>query len=228
VVDLLAGTITREMAGNPMWTDLCTLLGPGPTIWERLRLIQREPIHEFRIDIPVSLTFPADTTALRQHFLTHYAHTISDPGTFWFLIRNLVRLGNSRLVSIGAGTGYWEALLAPLLSHVAAFDISPPDILPNEYHTEAQLFHPVHLGGAEKAADFPDHTLFLSWPPPGPLAFDALEAYAGNLLIYMGVPEWTGSGSFFHQLLTRWKLIDFRHPVRWPGVEDTIWVLARK
>ena len=44
----------------------------------------------------------------------------------------------------------------------------------------------VAVGGVEKIAEHPDRTLFLCYPPTGDMAKACLDAYAGELFVYVG------------------------------------------
>jgi hypothetical protein len=73
------------------------------------------------------------------------------------------------IVEIGAGTGYWARLLAGRGVDIICYDMYPPivDEL-NGWHDKAGLFYPVNGGGPEIAAEHPDRTLLLCWPPYSP------------------------------------------------------------
>jgi hypothetical protein len=73
----------------------------------------------------------------------------------------------SPIVEIGAGTGYWAALLASRGADVVAYDIDLPGP-GNHWHQESYLYFPVQVGGVEMAAKHPDRTLFICWPPYRP------------------------------------------------------------
>lgn len=218
---MIGSIVTLGVAGNPFFRELIAQCGG------------RIPTRDAALDVQAE--HPGGSS-LRDRLLARYAHTISDPGTVGFVIKYVGGLGGGKMVSIGAGTGYWEGLLAQIVE-VTAFDIAPPDVLPNKYHGvfdasgswgPTPLFHPVNRGGPERAAEFPDYALFLSWPPPGPLAHEALQAYTGNLLVFMGVPKWNGNPDFYKVLDSEWELIDYRIPVRWRGIQDAVYVFCRR
>ncbi len=214
----------KEMTWNPFWDLLVELLG-------------YEPKHDIdpclRIDDE-----RLDGLTIREFFLSRYAHTIPDPKTVAFLFRWIRRISGRGVISIGAGTGYYEALLSQGCT-VFAFDLYPPNEQPNVYHgafdaagywQPTKVFHAVKRGGPEKAAMNSTLGLFLAWPPPGPLAFDALQAYDGNYLFYMGDiadPDQNASQAFFDALDAGWTPIAHRVPTRWKGSHDTIYVFKR-
>jgi len=110
------------------------------------------------------------------------------------------------LVEIGAGTGYWASLLRARGVNMVSYDIAPQVNLEggasqstlkkksskqNEYHGNVPGFTKVLQGNAMRAAEHGDRALFLCYPPPAePMAADALKAYNGNCVVYVG--EWGG------------------------------------
>jgi hypothetical protein len=209
--DIYAAVWGTPMLGNPYWRDVVETCGG-------LEPLSCVPPHQ------------------RLTLIHRYAHTISDPRTIGFLIEH-ANVGEGRVVEIGAGTGYWAAMFDQAGIRVNAFDQAPPDRFPNQYHHPATqpehapigLFHPVAQGGPEQAAFFPDHVLFMAWPPPDPFALDVLNHYQGNRFIYMGSwrPEQNGSYEFFAALEHYWELIALHQPIRWCGSDDHIAVLRR-
>jgi hypothetical protein len=98
----------------------------------------------------------------------------------------------SRVIEIGAGSGYWAWLLSQVGVVVIAYDCtSPPD-----------TWYPVRVGDESKVLLHRDATLFLCWPPAGSdMALNALLNYAGEYVIYVG--EWlrgNASAEFFDVL----------------------------
>lgn len=124
----------------------------------------------------------------RPHIVTRhdlvwtYAWGIPTPADLRWIVQHLA--GRS-VVEIGAGTGYWAWQLSQLDVDVLAFDIRTgkddnPWCRPIQYH-------PVHRGGPEKAGEHPTRALLLCWPPHhNPMAADALRAYGGDLVVYVG------------------------------------------
>src|SRR5207249_317953 len=91
------------------------------------------------------------------------------------------------LIEVGAGGGYWAQLLRERGLDVAAFD-EDPDPLTNAWITRS--WGRVDRAPAAIAADYPDRTLFLCWPPDGhPMALDALTAYEGQTIALIAAPH---------------------------------------
>ena len=110
------------------------------------------------------------------------------------------------IVEIGAGTGYWAALLIAKGVDIVAFDAIPPHAsgrgfrktgkkrgksLRNEYHGDSPLFSEVLHGDATALVKYQRRTLFLCYPPPGDsMALQCLQSYTGAKIAYVG--EWDG------------------------------------
>lgn len=94
------------------------------------------------------------------------------------------------VVEIGAGTGYWAALLRARGVDVLAYDLAPPGDPKNHWYANARPFAPVLHGDHRDAARHPYRALMLSWPPYGSsFAYRALRAYeeaGGRHLVYIG------------------------------------------
>ncbi len=127
----------------------------------------------------------------------------------------------SPIIEIGAGTGYWAALLQERGTDVLAFDIYQA----GPKHTK------VLFGSCEEIQNHPERTLFLCWPPyKTPMAIDCLKAYRGRYLIYVGEGDGGCTGDdAFHALLCReWKPIEYVKIPRWLTIHDRLVVYERK
>lgn len=126
------------------------------------------------------------------------------------------------IVEIGAGTGYWARLLTDAGADVVAYDHAPPELHPdldewerrrdrfiepkNQWHPHASTWFPIIEGDTGAAADHPDRTLLLCWPPyDSPMGFDAASAYldaGGRRIVYIGEPPGGCTGDMaLHQML---------------------------
>lgn len=151
---------------------------------------------------------------VRNQLTLTYAWAIPTPADIAW-IASLVR--GRGIVEIGAGTGYWAWQLSQALVHVVAFDRKPG----GNWYCGTTQYHPVHHGGPEQAAKFPNRALMLCWPPfEDPMAADALRAYAGDTLIFIGEHGGcTGDEEFFKLLAADWVHIgDSPRHVTFTGV----------
>lgn len=111
-----------------------------------------------------------------HHYLSyHYACSVPTEQALSFL----KALGP--VVEVGAGTGYWSALLRARGTDVTAYDNwSSPGYAHRSTWTD------VITGDATMTAKHPDHTLLLSWPSLSGAASEALINFKGQRLVYVG------------------------------------------
>lgn len=93
-------------------------------------------------------------------------------------------------------------------------------------------WHPVHEGGVEVLGlpENQERVLFLCWPPyEGDLASDALDAYQGDALIYIGEGQGgcTATDAFFQKLDRDWKPCAEGPLVQWGALHDHLEVWIR-
>ena len=148
------------------------------------------------------------------------------------------------VVEMGAGTGYWAWQLSQMGIDIIAYDQAPPDKTgTNHWHSPRNGSHgdltgetrptyfPVQEGTPESLKAHSERVLFLCWPPyDDTMAFECLENYQGNRLVYIG----EGSGGCtaddaFHERLDReWEEVANHRPIQWFGIHDYITVYLRK
>jgi len=139
---------------------------------------------------------------LRRRLTDRFAYAIPSEAALAALI------GLGSLVEIGAGTGYWAALLRARRADIVAYDIAPLSVGPNIFHRGALPWTRVELGGPEQAG-LPGRSLLLIWPPLGdPMAARALQKYPGPRLAYIGelMGGCTADDRFFELLDRDWTL----------------------
>lgn len=135
------------------------------------------------------------------------------------------------LVEIGAGTGYWAALLRMRGADLIAYDFEPPETGRNGYTLKSNSWTEILPASETTVSYHPDRTLFLCWPPNNDeMAFRALRAYKGRTLIYVGeeFPGCTADANFHQLLEDRWildKKIDLK---RWHLIKDSAFFFRRK
>jgi len=129
------------------------------------------------------------------------------------------------IVEIGAGGGYWAALVEQNGGDIVAYDIYTPG-KDNEYAKE--LWFDVLKGGPEKAGEHPNLALFLCWPPfEDPMAENAIRNYKGDTVIFVGESKGgcTGTDMFFDVLEENFSMTERVNIPNWPGVWDylSVW-----
>jgi hypothetical protein len=103
---------------------------------------------------------------------------------------------------------------------VHAYDAKPPK----------EVFHPVAEGMAgETAARHADAALFLCWPPKlSPMATEALRAYRGRTVVYVGeFMRGCADGWFFWELWHHWHEVERVAIPRWFNRTDDLRVFER-
>ena len=132
-------------------------------------------------------------------------------------IETLVSLGS--IIEIGAGNGYWASLIKSQGGEIEAFD-SHPWLYP---------YIEVKEGSVEVLKTTKANTLFLCWPPyDEPLAYDALKAFKGEFLVYVGEGDGGCTGDDnFHKELKNWQKIKEVKIPSYPGIRDRLFVYQR-
>lgn len=137
------------------------------------------------------------------------------------------------IVEIGAGVGYWASLLRQMGVEVKAYDSSP---LPEENHwhmyADPKPWTEVEKGYSDKAGHYPDHTLFLCWPPMSDMACHAILTYkeaGGKRVIYIGESDGgcTASAEFHDELNENWQETVTLDIPQWAGLHDYLSVWER-
>lgn len=148
----------------------------------------------------------------RDFMCNLYAYATLDPNTVTKLCNLLLKQPNiSKVIEIGAGTGYIAKLISNIGISVDAWDVNPTakkNEAMNEYHGRTPPFY--HVG---KSSTFPimnakESALLLCYPPPeSSMAHDTLKQYlhaGGNCLVHIGeFKGLTGDNKFEHLLLQK-------------------------
>ena len=169
----------------------------------------------------------------REELVDRYSWAIPTPE----VIDALVQF--SPLVEIGAGRGYWGALIQEAGGEIDCFDEAPPDTdkenfwhrLHRKFTGWVRVFTKVHQAGTEIAAVYPEATLFLCWPPYNtPMAYDCLRQYEGKRLVFIGEGDGgcTGDDAFWELLQEEWEEVLYVNIPTWWGIRDHMTVWERK
>lgn len=165
-----------------------------------------------------------DLRERRRELAARFAWAIPDEPA----LAELAALGP--LVEVGAGTGYWAALVNARGGDVAAYDRAPPGgPTPNPHHPGRHTWATVRPAGAVEAVRaHPDRTLFLCWPPYDDEAgYQAIRAYRGDLIAYVGDARATGTPRLHRELVLNWTPESTTALPTWPGVADRLVVFRR-
>lgn len=161
-----------------------------------------------------------------HHLLTkRYAWAIPSPGDVAWLAQVVGRRG---LVEIGAGSGYWAWQARQAGIDVIAYE--PADSSTNPY-TDGTEYASIRREGHTAARHHPDRALLLCWPSHNvPWPAEALHAYRGDLLVYIG-PDQGGNcadDGFFELLDRAWTPIGSSpYHVPWRHTRSTMTAYRR-
>lgn len=163
-----------------------------------------------------------------KHSFKDYVHRSALVQKYAWAIPNneaieAIKALNTAIVEIGAGSGYWARVLSESGIDIKAFD----DNSWCDPFTTHWFY--VEQGSIEKATEHSDKALMLCWPNyDTPFAYEALKAYRGNTLIYVGESGGgcTGDDQFHHLLDTEWNHKESIDLPQWFGIHDylSIWI----
>ena len=216
----------------------------------------REPMRDLRTDADTHAAVMelGSIVMSRKSLVRRYAWAIPSTAAIKWIAERC-----PEIIEIGAGRGYWAMLLANAGVDILAFDQAGrgQKISRNPYHYIPQseidqklkenpeayrpfesefvgqtdhAFYPVQFGRAKIAAEHPDRTLMLCWPPySSPFANDCLKYYHGQQVLFIGEHDGaTGSKAFFNRLDRDWQEIGECSIPQWIGMHDAIWLYQRK
>lgn len=187
--------------------------------------IETDFTREFDSDFALSL----DQIFVGDHTLRHrYSYAIPTERALKWMA------GIGPIVEVGAGKGYWALMVSNQSGDVVAYDAIDPRENPKT-DREKPWYH-VTVADCTVAAEHPDRTLFLCWPPlDSDMATRAALAYlsaGGKFIIYIGegAGGCTASDSFFEILDA--KMTDITPAdvdvLSWWGVRDHLYFYRAK
>lgn len=196
---------------NPYWEIVQWLPSGGPLVW---RPGERavDPGH-----------------FLRRRLVREYSWAIPAPDDLEFLANALE--GRS-VLEVGAGAGYWAWQLSQVGVDILPYDMAPTGSLWHDIPTTGDLWTEVLEAPSTVAGDYPDRALMMVWPPYNTaMALDALRAYRGNMLVYVGEDHGgcTGDDEFHELIEAEWEEIGHNqsHPT-YAGISCRLLVYRRK
>lgn len=155
------------------------------------------------------------TPEVREHLVRLFSHAVPNDEA-------IQAIGELQLpvLEIGAGSGYWAALIARAGVPVRAVE-------PAKW---SHYWAPVHEGDYKEVAD-PEYAavaLMLCWPPEGDIASRCLHMYSGKRVIYIGEPQGGQcADDRFFLMLEEWALIKEVAIPQWPGCNDRLQIYGR-
>ncbi len=136
-------------------------------------------------------------------------------------------VGQRKVLEVGAGTGIWARLLSD-----AGVEVTAVDDWSGKYSHSMRVgtHYPVErVDGVEAVKRHAHQALFLCWPDYcDPIAADALKAFRGDRLIYIGEGELGCTGDDrFHKMLDHWHQTESVVVPQWPGLHDELTLYKR-
>ncbi len=135
------------------------------------------------------------------------------------------------VVEVAAGSGYWAALLKARGVDIIAYDGAPMEMGGSVYTIPGTSWTEVKQGDEKVGQNHPDRSLMLCWPPQAnPMALDAVNAYTGNCVIYIGEARGgkTGDDAFQDLLENDWKKVRHVELFNWHTSSDGVHIYKRK
>jgi tetratricopeptide (TPR) repeat protein len=201
---------------------------------------------------PVPALFKDEITPTSNPYLSLFQHLdregmLADRGLRWGVVQKYswwvpndealdAIAKEGKILLVGAGTGYDAALLKARGVDILPVDANPAESGRSYYHSGGRSWTNILEGTESVVPQYPDRTLMLAWPPerypftkkPHPMAYNALNSYNGNTLIYIGDEEVTGDKRF-HDLLNReWQLDRWVEIPRWDDIRDYLNIYRRR
>lgn len=164
------------------------------------------------------------SSVARKHLVCLFAWAIPDQRALELIAEH------SPILEVGGGSGYWAFLLRDIGADVITTDKHPPDDGTNTYGHKFS-FVDVRQATPDIAGEYPERALMLCWPPYSEtVAYEALRAYEGDTLIYIGESRGgcTACDRFFDLLANEWKIESSHSIPQWDGLHDWLTVNRRK
>lgn len=134
------------------------------------------------------------------------------------------------LIEIGAGTGYWSALIASRGGDVISTELATDNQL-NGWSQRIARHCSINTLGNATMAYIRNRTPFICWPPNDTdLAVTvALRVQLGGKLAYVGEPRdgCTATKDFFDLMDDRFKIIDGAVLPTWRRLDDSLFIFER-
>lgn len=170
-----------------------------------------------------SLTdYAIETRERREELVEEYAWAIPN----WDAAETIAAY--SPVVEVGAGTGYWAWCIEQVGGEVYAFDPAPPRL--DTYHQVICQPAVDAIEAMQATGGLEDWSLFLCWPPfDDPMAVDALDAYDGTTVIYVGEGRTgpTATDAFHDQLYAEYQLAETVAIPTYLGLHDRLEIWNR-
>lgn len=165
----------------------------------------------------------------REKFRTRYGYANPTEEA----IREIISFANGdSIVEVGAGRGFWAYLICEMGGKIRATDYAT--VRTNRYAPckGGETWVEIEFGKAEYIAKHAtENVLMTIWPPYiESMASDALKAFKGDKLVYVGESEGgcTADDAFFLELRENWCRVNCVGIPQWDGLHDELMMFERK
>lgn len=181
--------------------------------------IKYGPWEEWKKDFNDKLLLDFDSFKLRDECMKKYAWAIPTE----LIIKTIAFC--SPIIEIGAGTGYWAKLIAERGAEVVAFDDCSSHYTEKDYGTH----YKVEWGSDKMIRHYPNHTLFLCWPPMTDMALECAQQYKGDTILYVGeYKACNANDAFFDYMSKNFEVRATMNMPQWGGLHDDFTIYTRK
>ncbi len=170
----------------------------------------------------------------RQRWVKEFSWAVPTDESILAIKNLVVEQGLDGVVEMGAGTGYWASCLAQVNVSCVCYDSFYWKVKPSHFHFK------VEKGGPPKVAQYPNHALFLCWPPlslhtkkmgrPNLMGSKSLQHYKGDWVIYVGEDEdgCTGDDEMWKILNEKYEQHSYAEVYNFDGIHDSLFIYRRK
>lgn len=214
---------------NPAWDAWVKMYGPEPRRFGQYSRTSYD-LDRLRKSIDSEMDEWSNGFRAREWVIDTMTFAIPSPN----VLDMIAKYSPRGIVEIGAGTGYWTWCLRQMGVDVVAYDKYPPQILPKGMpqmggnHWFESWWTDIERGVESSVKKHPDRTLLLVWPYMDDMAVNAVTAYSGTTVIFVGEDHAACANDAFFDLIDKeWAKVEDLAIPQWPGMHDECWILRR-
>ena len=166
---------------------------------------------QMKVDLMLMLPFSRARWVEETFFLSlreYYAYAVLSPQ----ILEKIAEY--SPLIELGAGTGYNAWVLQQMGADVVAIAAFPIEEGHNWFFNTrfglptkvGKSFTKIEQGDSRSLVKYPNHTLFICWPPRNEMALESLTYFQGNTLIFVGNKQCCANKAFYRKLGEEWTV----------------------
>lgn len=196
---------------------------PRPALLELIAVLTGARVAPGPLPVPAPLARMLDLDGRRRELASRYSWAVPTEAALGLIG------GHRPILEVGAGTGYWAALLRDRGIDVHPTDAEPPGTGGNPFHRGRAWLEVERASAVAAVRACPRRTLLICWPPPDDDAagYAAVRAYTGETVLYIGggADGPTGTARLHREFDLNWTVTDELMLPSWPGIPDrlTVW-----